>query len=65
MSQKQGKTTETIEPIAQVKFVDGVVRPVFEENGRQYVIDDDGLPVYGVWYLPADDCEEPIVVEMK
>ena len=52
-------------PIAHIKFADGSVRPIFEENGRQYVIDDEGLPVYGVWHLPAEDCEEPIIIETK
>ena len=49
-------------PIAQVRVVDGVTRPVFEESGRQFVFDDDGLPVYGMWFLPPEECDEPIVV---
>jgi hypothetical protein len=31
-----------------------------DTQGRQYVLDGDGLRVYGVWLLPAD---EPVVVE--
>jgi hypothetical protein len=29
-------------PIAHVPFTDGSIRPVFEDDGRQYVIGDDG-----------------------
>jgi hypothetical protein len=40
--------------IAHVDFVDGVSRAVFEQlDGRQYVLDDAGDRVYGVWYIPA------------
>ena len=57
------------DPIAYVWFVDGVKRPIFEEpNGRQYVIDDDGEPVYGVWYVPPEVLAEmfgdrPVIVD--
>jgi hypothetical protein len=39
--------------IGVVPFVDGITRPVFlDEDGRQYVLDeDDGQPIYGVWLL--------------
>jgi hypothetical protein len=37
-------------PIAEVPFVDGVVRKVYEESDRrQFVLGDDGKRVYGVW----------------
>jgi hypothetical protein len=48
-------------PIAKVKFTDGAVRPVFEEGGRQYVLDEDGLRVYGTWFL-LPECDEPLIV---
>jgi hypothetical protein len=33
---------------------------VYEDAaGRQYVLNDDGEPVEGVWVLPAD---EPVIV---
>ncbi|HZZ80167.1 MAG TPA: hypothetical protein VFE62_16755 [Gemmataceae bacterium] len=48
-------------------FTDGVIRPVFLDNHhRQYVIDDDGERVYGIWiyreedhpdYLPIPSCK--------
>ena len=42
-------------------FVDGVIRDVFAEpDGRQFVHDNDGNPVYGVWiYIPEP---EPIII---
>jgi hypothetical protein len=46
--------------IGQRLFTDGTERRVFEDDqGRQYVLDDDGQRVDGVWLPPAD---EPIVV---
>jgi hypothetical protein len=37
-------------PVAFIEFTDGVRRPVIEEpSGRQYVLDGDGEPVYGIW----------------
>ena len=52
-----------VEPVAHVRFADGPMRPVFEAKDRQFVIDDDGNPVYGVWYIPRDDCEVPIIAQ--
>lgn len=51
-------------PICYTLFTDGLMRPVFEgARGRQYVIDDDGEPVYGLWFVPRDQCDLPIIVE--
>jgi hypothetical protein len=45
--------------VANTEFVDGVTRPVFETpDGRQYVVDDDGELVFGVWYMPGDISRE-------
>jgi hypothetical protein len=51
--------------IAHVHFVDGVRRPVFESiDGRQYVLGDDGEPVYGTWFVPSDgDIDWPAIVD--
>jgi len=36
--------------IGSIPFIDSIVRPVFlDANGRQYVLDNDGDRVYGVW----------------
>jgi hypothetical protein len=46
--------------IATVPFTDGVERPIFlDAHGRQYVIDDDGNRVYGVWVY----VDEPLIVD--
>ena len=37
--------------IGYCRFTDGSVRAVrVDEQGRQYVLDDDGEPVVGVWF---------------
>ena len=51
-----------MEPVAHVRFADGPFRQVFEADGRQFVITDDGDPVYGVWYIPPDDRPVPIIL---
>jgi hypothetical protein len=53
------------EPVAYVEFIAGVRLPVFDDGKRQYVLDDDGEPIYGVWYIPRDECDVPIIVEEK
>lgn len=51
------------EPVARVEFLGGIMRPVFEDmDGRQWVTDDDGERVYGVWFIPRDDTDTPLVV---
>ena len=45
--------------LASVLFIDGVTRPVFlDVDGRQFVLDDEGRPVYGVWVY----VDEPEIV---
>lgn len=52
--------------IGAATFVDGSTRLVFETgDGRQFVFDDDGQRVYGVWYRPKDEADEPIMIEAK
>jgi hypothetical protein len=53
--------------IARVHFVDGAERLVFEGlDGRQYVLDDDGEPAYGIWYIPPDGGTDlPVIVEAR
>jgi hypothetical protein len=47
--------------IGEREFTDGVVRPVYEDNKGQYVLDADGEMVRGVWLLPPDDA---MIVEL-
>jgi hypothetical protein len=50
------------EPVSIAEFTDGTTREIYEEGDRQFVIDDDGCRVYGVWFIPRDECDIPIVV---
>jgi hypothetical protein len=49
------------EPICFTEFTDGMMRPVFEDARGQYVI-DDGEPVYGLWYIPREEADLPLIV---
>lgn len=35
-------------------FTDGTTRPVYQDEGGQYVLDDHGEKVYGVWILTEE-----------
>jgi len=50
------------EPIAFVRFTGGAMRPVYEDERGQFVIDNDGNRVDGMWYISREECDEPIVV---
>lgn len=43
----------------------GTRRPIFEgPDGRQFVLDDDARPVYGVYLdLERELCDEPVIVQ--
>jgi|GEM_PF-2462115 len=50
--------------VGKVRFIDGVVRVVYEDERGQFVLDDDFEPLYCVWILPAEDAqEEPVIVQ--
>jgi hypothetical protein len=52
------------EVVAYIVFADGRRRPVYQDaTGWQYVVDDDGEPVQGAWYIPRDEWDAPIVVD--
>jgi hypothetical protein len=44
-------------------FLDGQMRPVYEDESGQYVHDDDGNVVRGNWWMPRDLPDEPLIVE--
>ncbi len=49
--------------VATVAFVDGIQREVYEEvSGHQYVLDDDGVRVYGIWLLSPEELVAPDIV---
>jgi hypothetical protein len=53
----------TDEHVASTEFLGGAMRPVFQTpEGRQYVVDDDGKRVYGVWFI-LEDADRPVVVD--
>ena len=49
-------------PIAYTDFTDGDRRPVYEDARRRFVIDEEGMRVSGVWFIPREDCDFPITV---
>jgi hypothetical protein len=47
------------------QFTDGTTRPIYrDDDGRQYVLDDEGEPVYGTWLHP-DEYQEPVALELQ
>jgi hypothetical protein len=57
-----------MEPVAYVRFIDGIHRPVFElPDGRQYVEYDDGCRIVWYWYMPRAERDamfaEPTIVD--
>ena len=48
--------------IATAKFSDASTRAIYKSEDRLFVIDDDGKWVYGVWVIPRDECDTPVVV---
>ena len=49
--------------IAEIPFIDGVWRPVYEgDDRRQYVIDGDGVKAYGVWHYPPGEPTPNVIV---
>jgi hypothetical protein len=51
------------QPIAYRDFVDGACRPIYEDERGQYVLDDEGERVYGVYFIPDDAPDLPIIVD--
>jgi hypothetical protein len=51
--------------IAEIEFTDGIMRPVFEDDRGQYVLDDNGEPVYGVWFIPRAPEPEPVPIVVR
>jgi hypothetical protein len=58
----------SIRVIGEVMTADGSVRPVYElEDGTEYVVDDDGCVVTGIWLLMPEEeepepCDRPVIV---
>jgi hypothetical protein len=46
-------------------FVDGTRKPLLEDARGQYVLHDDGERFYGVWLIPEDACDLPLIVKQS
>jgi hypothetical protein len=42
--------------VGQREFTDRATRPVFQDDKGRFVLDDNGMPIRGIWILP----DEPI-----
>jgi len=52
------------EPIAYIEFTDGACRPVYEDqDGHQFIVDRKGRQRFGVWFIPREECDEPVIVD--
>lgn len=49
--------------ICRREFIDGTMRPIYEDGKGQYVVNDDGDHVRGVYLIPRDEPDLPIIVE--
>jgi hypothetical protein len=57
----------SIRVIGEVTLADGICRHMYERDGLQYVVDDDGQLVYGAWLVvekeePCSPCDLPVIV---
>ena len=43
------------QPIASIELSAGTTRLVYEDAHGQYVIGDEGEPVFGVWYVRREE----------
>jgi hypothetical protein len=52
-------------PLGQRMCADGITRPVFvAPDGRQFILADDGKPLFGIWLDKEqdDDTDEPVPI---
>ena len=50
--------------IGYVDFVDGSKRPIFDDGQTQYVINDEGERVHGIFMIPEEErCDLPVIVD--
>ena len=59
----------TVELLAYTEFIDGKMRPVFEDARGQFVLDDNGDRIDGAWHIPREECPklppEPLIVPCR
>ena len=47
-------------------FVDGIERAVCQDaHGQQYVLDNDGTRVDGIWMVPEEEPDAPLIVAVS
>jgi hypothetical protein len=52
--------------VAEGHFDDGSIRTAWETaDGLQYVEDDNGERVYGVYYIPPEQFPAPLIVDAR
>jgi len=57
-------TNDTDVALAEVHFPDGSIRTAWrDDDGRQYVVNDEGEPVFGVWSIEPNDT--PFAVQAR
>jgi hypothetical protein len=45
-------------------FMDGARRPIYEDAQGQYVLNDDGERVYGLYLIREEEfCDPPVIVD--
>jgi hypothetical protein len=50
--------------ISYRNFVDGTRRPIYDDGRMQYVINDEGERVHGIFMIPEEErCDLPVIVE--
>ena len=47
--------------ISHCRFADGVMRPIYDDARRHFVHDGNGYRVYGVWLIPVEEPDLPLV----
>jgi hypothetical protein len=50
--------------LAHIDCTDGTRRPVYEDgHGRQYVLDDLGEPIFGLWLIPRPEVQPDVILD--
>jgi hypothetical protein len=63
MGHTNQKLADDMAIVAYTEFTEGKMRSVFENaDGRQFVIDDGGNRVFGIWFIP-EAVDRPVSVD--
>lgn len=51
-------------PIVAYRILaDGTRTPIYDDGKEQWYVNEIGQRVYGVHFIPPDDCPKPLVVD--